>query len=95
MNVSRIVAPFVAVVAACATPPPHGGALPIHQEGVAARLRLACGLGIGTAGGATCGSDETAPIEMDASDANEGGPPDAEIEVTDASGDAAAPSWEP
>jgi len=79
VKIISMTASFALAVAACATPPPHGGALPIHQEGVAARLRLACGLGIATAGGATCGSDETDAIEMDASDANDGGePPDAE-----------------
>jgi hypothetical protein len=70
VNVAWVAAVFVAI-GACTAPPPHGGGIPIHHEGVAARMRLACGLGIASAGGATCTNEEAAPAEIERSDATD------------------------
>ena len=88
MKIISMAALFALAVAGCAAPP-HGGALPIHQEGVAARLRLACGLGIGTATGGTCTSEESADAETQGTDGIEEADASSENE-SDAVGAAAA-----
>jgi hypothetical protein len=69
VNVTRVAAAFAMTLMACTAPPPQSAGLPIHHEGVAARMRLACGLGIATAPGATCANWDTPPTEMETADA--------------------------
>jgi hypothetical protein len=81
VNVGWVAASLAMTLGACTAPPAHGGGIPIHHEGVAARMRLACGLGIATAAGATCATGEGIDAEGEGWD---------EIEKIDASPDAEA-----
>jgi hypothetical protein len=65
----RWIAPLVVLaLAACAAPASYGGAIPIDHEGLAARLRVACGLGKTAAAGGTCTAAESAPPESEGAD---------------------------